>query len=149
MVQQCLYRRVRAISGFRLGAASPRHQGQLFGTMHVSYAVLPIFLRRRTRVLINTISLGAWMPIPFAAAYTASKFGPHGFTASLRQELADVAETFVDLVRRARHEVAVGPAGACGPTRLCPGSGDRWTSDWSWLRRTVSRARPYRRFDAP
>lgn len=61
----------------------------LLGTMHGCYAVLPIFLRQQRGVLINNISLGGWAPTPFAAAYTASKFGLRGFTASLRQELAE------------------------------------------------------------
>lgn len=59
----------------------------LLGTMHGAYAVLPIFLRQKRGILINNISLGGWAPTPFAAAYTASKFGLRGFTASLRQEL--------------------------------------------------------------
>ena len=60
----------------------------LLGTMNGSHAVLPIFLRQKRGILINNISLGGWAPTPFAAAYTASKFGLRGFTASLRQELA-------------------------------------------------------------
>jgi hypothetical protein len=60
----------------------------LLGTMHGAFAVLPIFIRQKKGVLINNISLGGWAPTPFAAAYTASKFGLRGFTASLRQELA-------------------------------------------------------------
>lgn len=59
----------------------------LLGTMHGAFAVLPIFLRQNRGILINNISLGGWAPTPFAAAYTASKFGLRGFTASLRQEL--------------------------------------------------------------
>jgi short-subunit dehydrogenase len=60
----------------------------LLGAMNGSHAVLPIFLRQKRGILINNISLGGWAPTPFAAAYTASKFGLRGFTASLRQELA-------------------------------------------------------------
>jgi short-subunit dehydrogenase len=60
----------------------------LFGTMHGAWAVLPIFKRQGFGVLINMVSLGGWAPNPFAAAYTASKFGVRGFTASLRQEIA-------------------------------------------------------------
>jgi NAD(P)-dependent dehydrogenase (short-subunit alcohol dehydrogenase family) len=55
--------------------------------MHGAFAVLPIFRRQNRGVLINNISLGGWAPAPFAAAYSASKFGLRGFTASLRQEL--------------------------------------------------------------
>lgn len=121
----------------------------LLGTMHGAFAVLPVFLRQKRGILINNISLGGWAPTPFAAAYTASKFGLRGFTASLRQELGthanihvcgvfpamvdtpgfvhganvsgkrldpgpllyqseDVAQTFLDLVRMPRDEVAVG-----------------------------------------
>ncbi|BAM88815.1 putative short-chain dehydrogenase/reductase [Bradyrhizobium oligotrophicum S58] len=60
----------------------------LLGTMNGAYAALPIFLQQRRGTLINNISLGGWAPTPFAAAYTASKFGLRGFSASLRQELA-------------------------------------------------------------
>ncbi|MGY4468907.1 short-subunit dehydrogenase [Bradyrhizobium sp. LB9.1b] len=60
----------------------------LLGAMHGAFAVLPIFLRQNRGILINNISLGGWAPTPFAAAYTASKFGLRGFTASLRQELS-------------------------------------------------------------
>jgi short-subunit dehydrogenase len=67
----------------------------LMGAMHGAYAALPVFLRQNKGVLINNISLGAWSPTPFAAAYTASKFGLRGFTASLRQELAGHDEIHV------------------------------------------------------
>jgi short-subunit dehydrogenase len=60
----------------------------LLGTMNGAFAALPIFLRQKRGILINSISLGGWAPTPFAAAYTASKFGLRGFTTSLRQELA-------------------------------------------------------------
>ncbi len=60
----------------------------LLGAIHGAYAVLPHFQRRGRGTLINTVSMGGWAPTPFAAAYTASKFGLRGFSASLRQELA-------------------------------------------------------------
>ena len=59
----------------------------LLGAVNGAAAVLPTFLRRKRGTLINNISLGGWAPTPFAAAYTASKFGLRGLTASLRQEL--------------------------------------------------------------
>ncbi|RDI61200.1 SDR family oxidoreductase [Microvirga subterranea] len=61
----------------------------LLGTMYGAAAALPIFQRQGHGVLINNISMGGWAPTPFAAAYTASKFGLRGFTSSLRQELKD------------------------------------------------------------
>jgi len=67
----------------------------LLGAMHGAAAVLPIFLRQGHGVLINNISMGGWAPAPFAAAYTASKFGLRGFTACLRQELKDQEDIHV------------------------------------------------------
>jgi len=60
----------------------------LLGAMSGAYAVLPIFMRQNRGILINVVSMAAWVPNPFAASYTASKFGLRGFAASLRQELA-------------------------------------------------------------
>ncbi|WP_309242852.1 SDR family NAD(P)-dependent oxidoreductase [Lichenibacterium dinghuense] len=58
----------------------------LIGAMNGAAAALPIFKRRGSGVLISTVSMGGWSPVPFAAAYTASKFGLRGFNASLRQQ---------------------------------------------------------------
>jgi short-subunit dehydrogenase len=59
----------------------------LLGSMYGAAAALPVFRRQGHGILINNISMGGWAPVPFAAAYTASKFGLRGFTASLRREL--------------------------------------------------------------
>ena len=64
-------------------------EANLFGTMHGCAAVLPVFRRQGSGRLINMISMGGWSATPYAAAYTASKFGLRGFTASLREELRD------------------------------------------------------------
>ncbi|MDX7953896.1 SDR family NAD(P)-dependent oxidoreductase, partial [Lichenihabitans sp. Uapishka_5] len=58
----------------------------LIGAMNGASAALPIFKRQCSGVLISTVSMGGWSPVPFAAAYTASKFGLRGFNASLRQQ---------------------------------------------------------------
>ncbi len=77
----------------------------LIGYVHGDHAVLPYFQRQKTGgVLINTISFGGWVPAPFAAAYTASKFGLRGLSESLRSELGgypnihicDVFPSFID-----------------------------------------------------
>ena len=60
----------------------------LIGAMHGAAAALPLFKRRGRGVLISTVSMGGWAPVPFAPAYTASKFGLRGFNASLRQQFA-------------------------------------------------------------
>ena len=58
----------------------------LIGAMHGASVALPLFKRAGRGVLISTVSMGGWSPVPFAAAYTASKFGLRGFNASLRQQ---------------------------------------------------------------
>ena len=59
----------------------------LMGYVNGAHAVLPYFKKQGFGVLINNISVGAWIPTPYAAAYTASKFGLLGFFESLRGEL--------------------------------------------------------------
>ncbi len=61
----------------------------LFGPLHGAHAVLPVFRRQGRGILINTVSVGAWAPAPYAAAYAASKFGLEGLLESLRAELVD------------------------------------------------------------
>jgi short-subunit dehydrogenase len=76
-------------TGAPLGLHRRTIEINLLGAMYGAYAVLPLFLRQGHGILINNISLAAWAPNPFAAAYTASKFGLRGFAASLRAELGD------------------------------------------------------------
>jgi short-subunit dehydrogenase len=64
-------------------------RSNLIGHMNDAHAVLPIFLKQGAGVFINMISLGGFAAAPFAAAYSASKFGLRGFSESLRAELAD------------------------------------------------------------
>lgn len=59
----------------------------LMGYLHGAHAVLPYFKRQLHGVLINTNSLGAWIPQPYSVAYAASKFGLRGFSEALRGEL--------------------------------------------------------------
>ncbi len=73
----------------------------LIGTLNGAAAALPVFLRQGRGLLVNLASMGAWSPVPFGAAYAASKFGIRGLSASLRSELGD---------RRGIHVCAVFPA---------------------------------------
>jgi len=76
----------------------------LIGHMNGAHAVLPHFRQRGRGTLINMISVGGWAIAPYAAAYTASKFGLRGFSEALRAELGslpavhvcEVYPTFVD-----------------------------------------------------
>lgn len=70
----------------------------LFGYMHGAYAVLPFFKKQGYGLLINNISVGGWMPVPYAVAYSASKFGLTGFSEALRGELTKYSRiTICDL----------------------------------------------------
>jgi short-subunit dehydrogenase len=59
----------------------------LVGYMNGAYAVLPYFKNQGNGILVNNISVGGWIVTPYAAAYTASKFGLRGFFESLKGEL--------------------------------------------------------------
>ena len=59
----------------------------VLGYVHAAHAVLPVFKKQGKGVLINNISIGGWMPAPFSAAYTASKFGIRGLVEGLQAEV--------------------------------------------------------------
>lgn len=60
----------------------------LLGYMHGAHAVLPYFKNQGHGIIINNISIGGFLPVPFGAGYSASKFGLRGFSAALRAELS-------------------------------------------------------------
>ncbi|WP_139920891.1 SDR family oxidoreductase [Hymenobacter sp. DG01] len=76
----------------------------LFGYLYGAYAVLPYFRRQGHGILINVVSLGSWLPEPFTASYSASKYGLRGLMDTLRAELSsephihvcDVHPSYID-----------------------------------------------------
>ena len=76
----------------------------LVAHMNDVHAVLPIFLAQERGTWVNMISAGGFVATPYAAAYSASKFGLRGLSAALRGEVSkrphihicDVCPTFVD-----------------------------------------------------
>ncbi|UPQ83949.1 SDR family oxidoreductase [Pseudomonas knackmussii] len=62
-------------------------QTDLIGYLRGAHVVLPYFKQQNAGILINTLSVGSWVPQPFAVAYSASKFGLRGFSHALRGEL--------------------------------------------------------------
>ena len=70
-------------------------EATLIGHMNGAHAVMPHFRARRQGTLVNMISVGGWAAAPYAAAYTASKFGLRGFSASLRAEVTDLPDVYV------------------------------------------------------
>lgn len=79
-------------------------EANLLSHMNEAHAVLPIFLAQDRGTWVNMISVGGFVATPYAAAYSASKFGLRGFSEALRGELSkmphihvcDVYPTFVD-----------------------------------------------------
>lgn len=79
-------------------------RSNLISHMNEAHAVIPLFRKQRHGIFINMISLAGFAPTPYAASYSASKFGLRGFSEALRGELAgyrdihvcDVYPTFID-----------------------------------------------------
>jgi short-subunit dehydrogenase len=61
----------------------------LLGYINGAHAVIPYFKRQEQGILINNISIGGFLPVPFGVGYSASKFGLRGFSAALKAELGD------------------------------------------------------------
>ncbi len=59
----------------------------LLGVIHVTHAVLPGMLERRSGHIINMSSVAGWIAPPTYTVYAASKFGVRGFTDALRREV--------------------------------------------------------------
>lgn len=70
-------------------------QTDLLGGLRGAHAILPHFKRQGHGILINNISLGGWAPQPYAASYSAAKFGLRAFADSLRGELRQWPELHI------------------------------------------------------
>lgn len=62
-------------------------QTDLLGYLRGAYVAWPYFKAQNSGILINTLSLGSWVAQPYAAAYSASKYGLRGLSEALRGEL--------------------------------------------------------------
>lgn len=62
-------------------------QTDLLGYLRGAYVAWPYFKAQKRGILINTLSLGSWVAQPYAAAYSASKYGLRGLSEALRGEL--------------------------------------------------------------
>jgi short-subunit dehydrogenase len=68
----------------------------LLGTINGAHAAVRSMLTGSGRgVIINVASVGGRLPMPFATAYSASKYGVRGFTEALRYELAAISDIAV------------------------------------------------------
>ncbi|MGY1707339.1 SDR family NAD(P)-dependent oxidoreductase [Geodermatophilus sp. SYSU D00697] len=88
----------------------------LLGVLHGCAAAVPRMLAAGgTGVIVNVVSIGGRLPAPWAASYSAAKYGVAGFTDALRAELA---------VRSRIAVCGVYPAFVDTPTPLASGN---WT----------------------
>ncbi|MGE3609736.1 MAG: SDR family oxidoreductase [Bacteriovoracaceae bacterium] len=78
-----------------MGAHEQVIKTNLLAYMYGAHAVLPHFKERKKGTLINIVSAGAYVPSPFAVAYSASKFGLRGFSESLRDEIQDLSNIHI------------------------------------------------------
>jgi short-subunit dehydrogenase len=67
----------------------------LFGYMHGAYSVLPIFKEQNEGILINNVSIGGFMPAPYSAVYSATKFGIRGMMECLQGEISDFTDIHI------------------------------------------------------
>ena len=70
-------------------------QTDLLGYLRGAHVALPYFKQQGRGTLINTLSLGSWLAQPYAAAYSASKFGLRGLSEALRGELTEYPDIHV------------------------------------------------------
>lgn len=61
----------------------------LMGYMHGAYFSIPIFKEQNRGILINNVSIGGYVPAPFSAVYSATKFGIRGLMTELDAELRE------------------------------------------------------------
>ncbi len=61
----------------------------LFGYMHGAYNAIKIFKTQNEGILINNISIGGYMPAPYSAVYSASKYGIRGLMECLQGEISN------------------------------------------------------------
>ena len=61
----------------------------LMGYMHGTYEAIKIFKKQDEGILINNISIGGFMPAPYSAVYSATKYGIRGMMECLQGEISN------------------------------------------------------------
>lgn len=67
----------------------------LFGYLNGAHSVIRVFKRQGHGVLINNVSIGGFMPAPYSAVYSATKFGIKGMMECLQGELSNEPDIHV------------------------------------------------------
>lgn len=61
----------------------------LMGYLHGAYEAIAIFKKQNQGILINNISIGGFMPAPYSAVYSATKYGIRGMMECLQGEISN------------------------------------------------------------
>ncbi|MCF6132319.1 SDR family NAD(P)-dependent oxidoreductase [Flavobacterium wongokense] len=61
----------------------------LFGYMHGAYEAIKIFKEQNEGILINNVSIGGYVPAPYSAVYSATKYGIRGMMECLQGEISN------------------------------------------------------------
>lgn len=67
----------------------------LLGYMNSAHAILPVFKKQGYGILINNVSIGGFMPAPYSAVYSSTKFGIKGMMECIQGELSNEADIYV------------------------------------------------------
>lgn len=67
----------------------------LFGYMHGAYEAIKIFRRQNKGILINNVSIGGFVPAPYSAVYSATKYGIRGMMECLQGEVSDSSKIHI------------------------------------------------------
>lgn len=67
----------------------------LFGYLHGAYEAINIFKRQNEGILINNVSIGGYVPAPYSAVYSATKYGIRGMMECLQGEISNRSDIHV------------------------------------------------------
>ncbi len=67
----------------------------LFGYMHGAYEAIKIFKKQNEGILINNVSIGGYVPAPYSAVYSATKYGIRGMMECLQGEISNRSDIHV------------------------------------------------------
>lgn len=67
----------------------------LVGYMYGAYYATKVFKSQNFGILVNNISIGGYMPAPYSAVYSATKYGIRGLMECLQGEISNLSDVHV------------------------------------------------------
>ena len=87
LINNAGYELAGSIEETSLVEAKDVFETNLYGTIRMVKAVLPIMRKQGSVAIVNVSSLAGIVPVPFMGIYSASKFAVEGYTEALRYEV--------------------------------------------------------------